>query len=252
RCEFKNTGFARYRSSRHPEGSTISPYRSIMSVLATKSTHGPDDCGLSTVDSGLTTDAVTLTIPRITFAFIFVSIRAIRVYFPGAAPARRISPATTPTFPHENSRTPSCNDLLSSLSGTPTATPACATFRRSRRAAAITGWSSTSNHPIAFGSIARTVTCSSASSRRHSGPIRFSTKFSREPCMMSYLAEPIVVRTSSGTPNPAQISEIENPRRDPSEPVFYPNDQRPVRFIEEIDFDYCASDAAAALKTAAS
>ena len=39
---------------------------------------------------------------------------------------------------------------------------------------------------------------------------------------------------------------------DTSEHVYYANDQLAVRFIEEIDLDYVASDAAAALKTAAS
>jgi hypothetical protein len=39
---------------------------------------------------------------------------------------------------------------------------------------------------------------------------------------------------------------------DTSERVFYANDQLTVRFIEEIDFDYVASDVTAALKTAAS
>jgi HK97 family phage major capsid protein len=42
------------------------------------------------------------------------------------------------------------------------------------------------------------------------------------------------------------------PRLDTSEHVWFANDQLAVRFIEEIDFDYAASDATAALLTAAS
>jgi len=34
--------------------------------------------------------------------------------------------------------------------------------------------------------------------------------------------------------------------------VFFQNDQLAFRFIEEIDFDYCASDATAGLLTASS
>ncbi len=41
------------------------------------------------------------------------------------------------------------------------------------------------------------------------------------------------------------------PRMDTSEHVWFANDQLAVRFIEEIDFDYAASDATAALITAA-
>ena len=43
-----------------------------------------------------------------------------------------------------------------------------------------------------------------------------------------------------------------NPRIDTSEHVWFANDQIAVRFIEEIDFDYMATDATAALITAAS
>ena len=42
------------------------------------------------------------------------------------------------------------------------------------------------------------------------------------------------------------------PRIDTSNDVFFANDQLAVRFIEEIDFDYAASDATAVLLTAAS
>ena len=42
------------------------------------------------------------------------------------------------------------------------------------------------------------------------------------------------------------------PRIDTSEHVWFANDQLAVRFIEEIDFDYAATDATAALLTAAS
>ena len=41
------------------------------------------------------------------------------------------------------------------------------------------------------------------------------------------------------------------PRIDTSEHVFFANDQLAVRFIEEIDFDYAANNATAALLTAA-
>ena len=41
------------------------------------------------------------------------------------------------------------------------------------------------------------------------------------------------------------------PRMDTSEHVWFANDQLAVRFIEEIDFDYMAADAAGALLTAA-
>ncbi len=39
---------------------------------------------------------------------------------------------------------------------------------------------------------------------------------------------------------------------DTSDQVWFANDQLAVRFIEEFDFDYIASDATAALFTAAS
>jgi HK97 family phage major capsid protein len=47
------------------------------------------------------------------------------------------------------------------------------------------------------------------------------------------------------------LGEHGHPRIDPSEHVWFANDQLAVRFIEEIDFDYAASDAVAALSTAA-
>ena len=48
------------------------------------------------------------------------------------------------------------------------------------------------------------------------------------------------------------MGEHGTPRIDTSEHVFFANDQLAVRFIEEIDFDYMAIDATAALITAAS
>src|SRR5882672_8416381 len=48
------------------------------------------------------------------------------------------------------------------------------------------------------------------------------------------------------------MGEHGNPRIDTSEHVWFANDQLAVRFIEEIDFDYAAVDATAALITAAS
>ncbi len=48
------------------------------------------------------------------------------------------------------------------------------------------------------------------------------------------------------------FGEHGHPRMDTSEHVYFANDQLAVRFIEEIDFDYCANDATAALLTAAS
>jgi len=48
------------------------------------------------------------------------------------------------------------------------------------------------------------------------------------------------------------FGEHGNPRLDTSEHVWFANDQLAVRFIEEIDFDYAAIDATAALLTAAS
>ena len=48
------------------------------------------------------------------------------------------------------------------------------------------------------------------------------------------------------------FGEHGHPRIDPSEHVWFANDQLAVRFIEEIDFDYAAGDATAALMTAAS
>ena len=48
------------------------------------------------------------------------------------------------------------------------------------------------------------------------------------------------------------MGEHGTPRIDTSEHVWFANDQLAVRFIEEIDFDYCAVDATAALITAAS
>ncbi len=48
------------------------------------------------------------------------------------------------------------------------------------------------------------------------------------------------------------MGEHGHPRIDPSEHVYFANDQLAIRFIEEIDFDYAAQDATAALLTAAS
>src|SRR5205085_6138221 len=48
------------------------------------------------------------------------------------------------------------------------------------------------------------------------------------------------------------MGEHGSPRIDTSEQVWFANDQLAVRFIEEIDFDYAATDATAALITAAS
>lgn len=48
------------------------------------------------------------------------------------------------------------------------------------------------------------------------------------------------------------FGEHGSPRMDTSEHVWFANDQLAVRFIEEIDFDYAAVDATAALLTAAS
>jgi hypothetical protein len=48
------------------------------------------------------------------------------------------------------------------------------------------------------------------------------------------------------------FGEHGHPRIDTSQHVFFQNDQLATRFIEEIDFDYCASDATAALLTAGS
>jgi HK97 family phage major capsid protein len=47
------------------------------------------------------------------------------------------------------------------------------------------------------------------------------------------------------------FGEHGTPRIDTSEHVWFANDQLAVRFIEEIDFDFCAVDAAAVLVTAA-
>jgi HK97 family phage major capsid protein len=47
------------------------------------------------------------------------------------------------------------------------------------------------------------------------------------------------------------LGEHGHPRIDPSEHVWFANDQLAIRFIEEIDFDYAAGDATAALMTAA-
>jgi HK97 family phage major capsid protein len=46
------------------------------------------------------------------------------------------------------------------------------------------------------------------------------------------------------------MGEHGTPRIDTSEHVWFANDQLAVRFIEEIDFDYCAGDAVGALLTA--
>jgi HK97 family phage major capsid protein len=48
------------------------------------------------------------------------------------------------------------------------------------------------------------------------------------------------------------MGEHGSPRFDTSEHIYFANDQLAVRFIEEIDFDYAAIDATAALLTAAS
>ena len=48
------------------------------------------------------------------------------------------------------------------------------------------------------------------------------------------------------------MGEHGSPSIDTSEHVWFANDQLAVRFIEEIDFDYSAVDATAALITAAS
>ena len=48
------------------------------------------------------------------------------------------------------------------------------------------------------------------------------------------------------------MGEHGHPRIDTSDQVYFVNDQIGVRFIEEIDFDYMATDATAALITAVS
>ena len=48
------------------------------------------------------------------------------------------------------------------------------------------------------------------------------------------------------------MGEHGHPRMDTSDQVYFGNDQLAVRFIEEIDFDYMATDATSALITAAS
>jgi len=48
------------------------------------------------------------------------------------------------------------------------------------------------------------------------------------------------------------MGEHGSPRIDTSEHVYFANDQLAIRFIEEIDFDYAAADATAALITAVS
>ena len=48
------------------------------------------------------------------------------------------------------------------------------------------------------------------------------------------------------------FGEHGSPRIDTSDHIYFVNDQLAVRFIEEIDFDYCAADATTALLTAAS
>ena len=48
------------------------------------------------------------------------------------------------------------------------------------------------------------------------------------------------------------MGEHGSPRLDTSQHVYFANDQLAVRFVEEIDFDYAALDATAALITAAS
>ncbi len=45
------------------------------------------------------------------------------------------------------------------------------------------------------------------------------------------------------------FGEHGSPRMDTSDQVYFTNDQLAVRFIEEIDFDYAAQDATAALLT---
>jgi HK97 family phage major capsid protein len=55
-----------------------------------------------------------------------------------------------------------------------------------------------------------------------------------------------------GAPQFWWFGEHGSPRIDMSQHVYFGNDQIGVRFIEEIDFDYCALDATAALFTAAS
>jgi hypothetical protein len=50
----------------------------------------------------------------------------------------------------------------------------------------------------------------------------------------------------------AALGEHGSPRLDTSQHVYFANDQLAVRFIEEIDFDYAAVDATAALITSAS
>jgi HK97 family phage major capsid protein len=48
------------------------------------------------------------------------------------------------------------------------------------------------------------------------------------------------------------MGEHGSPRLDTSEHIYFANDQLAVRFIEEIDFDYAATDATATMLTAAS
>ena len=65
-------------------------------------------------------------------------------------------------------------------------------------------------------------------------------------------AHKLALFIQAGAGNQAVNVRMElHPRMDTSDQVWFANDQLAVRFIEEIDFDYVAEDATAALLTAA-
>ena len=79
------------------------------------------------------------------------------------------------------------------------------------------------------------------------------------PIVWTDVLEPYGTAASAGKPIAVfgalsfwWMGEHGHPRIDNSDQVFFVNDQLAVRFIEEIDFDYAAPDATAALLTAAS
>ena len=78
------------------------------------------------------------------------------------------------------------------------------------------------------------------------------------PIVWTDVLEPYGTAASAGKPIAVfgamsfwWMGEHGSPRIDTSEHVWFANDQLAVRFIEEIDFDYCAQDATGVLLTAA-
>src|SRR5438046_2264557 len=84
------------------------------------------------------------------------------------------------------------------------------------------------------------------------GWVMLQSGCSHSPNLSADRSRALAARRVLSADDAARLGEHGSPRLDTSEHVYFANDQLAVRFIEEIDFDYAAVDAMAALITAAS